>query len=101
MSHGCPKRCTRNNGAGAVGDVRLNGFGGHVQRLGVYVGKDGHGVLHEDWHNAAGIGDRGGDDSSPGWDSLHRPLCGWRRSRLVMLARTVPRKMQRIPFRVP
>ena len=52
----------QNNGAGAVGDVRLNGFGDHVQCLGIYIGKDRHGVLHEDRHNAAGISNRRGDD---------------------------------------
>ena len=52
----------QNNGAGTVGNIRLNGFGDHVQRLGIYISKDRYGVLHEDWHNAAGIGDWGGDD---------------------------------------
>ena len=56
------KEMHQNNGAGAISDVRLDRFGGHVQRLGIYIGEDGHSVLHENWHNAAGIGDRCGDD---------------------------------------
>ena len=59
---GVAKEMHQNNSAGTVGDVRLNGFGGHVQRLGIYIGEDGHGVLHEDRHDAAGVGDRRGDD---------------------------------------
>ena len=36
-----------NDGAGAISDICLDRFGGHVQGLGIHVGEDRHGVLHE------------------------------------------------------
>ena len=72
------KKMHQNNGAGAIGDVCLNRFRGHIQRLGVYIGKDRHGILHENRHNAAGIGDRGGDDfiAGVGIDDTDRRVDG-------------------------